>query len=96
MLEFLRKYNAVPANNAGPQWSQASEEALLGWFASYAAICRCGWNQGARRDATPQERAAVLPMYNEIVAEIDTRARRPNASPGIVAAHFRSRLPTRR
>ncbi len=28
---FFRKYHAVPANDAGPQWSQASDAALCGW-----------------------------------------------------------------
>jgi hypothetical protein len=93
---LFRKYDAVPATDAGPSWSQATETALLGWFRHYAGICRCGWIHDAGREATAAERAAALPIYNEIVAEIATRAKQPDASAGIMAAHFRAGWPTGR
>lgn len=28
---FFKKYHAIPATNAGPQWDKATTEALIGW-----------------------------------------------------------------
>jgi hypothetical protein len=91
--QFLNKYHAVPANDAGPSWSQASEAALLGWFQTYASVVRCGWHREAQRAAVAVERGAMWPVCDQIVNEIARRARRPDASPDILAAWYRARLP---
>lgn len=95
MQSFLRKYHAVPANDTGPQWSQATDEALLGWFDANKHIARSGLRKagdGQYEPVSPQERAAVLPIYQEIVAELDRRRQLPGCSPEIYAAWVVTRL----
>jgi hypothetical protein len=41
---FFRKYNAVPATDAGPDWTGASDEALAGWA---VGMCET-WDGGER------------------------------------------------
>ena len=91
--DFFRRYSGVPATDAGPTWSQAEEAVLLDWFNSMASVVRCGWNRQQEREATASERRGCVWVYNEIVAEVRKRANRPNASPAILAAYFRSQLP---
>lgn len=92
MQSFLRKYSAVPANATGPQWTKATDEALLGWFQPNVGIVQSGWNKEQKREATPQERKALMSTYNEIVAELDRRRQLPDCSPEIYAAWVRSKL----
>lgn len=91
--DFFRRHAAVPADDAGPCWTKATEEALLAWFDDLAPIVRSGWNRSAGRPATHEERRANLSVYHEVLAEVTRRSNLPNASPAIVAAWFRSQLP---
>jgi hypothetical protein len=93
IADFFRRHGAVPANDTGPQWDRASEAVLLGWFGQLASIVRCGWNAEAGRNATPTERQGQASLYAEIVAEVQRRASRSDASPEIMAAAFRAVLP---
>lgn len=93
VADFFRRHHAVPAGSSGPAWSQAPEAVLLDWFRQYAAVCRCGWNGDAGREATPEERRGMLPTYQEIVTEVHARAAREGASPAIVGASIRANLP---
>lgn len=90
---FFRKYNAVPADDRGPSWMQASDESLLGWFNRLSPVVRCGWNDEEQREATAQDRLAQLSVYNDVVAEIRHRAGMANPSGEMVGAAFRASLP---
>jgi hypothetical protein len=92
---FFKRYHAVPADDVGPTWSKATDEALLGWWNTTGPICRTGWNREAGREATREERAGLMPAYHEVVAELHRRARQPDAPAYIMAAYFLSLQPIR-
>jgi hypothetical protein len=92
VADFFRRHHAVPANDRSPQWRQATDAALLDWWNAYAGIVRCGWNRELKRDATIEERRALLPLYQQIAAEIQRRAEESDASPEIMGAYFISRM----
>jgi len=66
---FFRKYNAIPATDAGPAWSQATEDVLIGWFDTYYGM--------------PNRSAPAQKLYDDVVAEIRRRAYMPNCSDAI-------------
>ena len=86
MLPFLQKYHAIPATDSGPSWSRCTDDELLDWHGAYRSLARSGWNRDLKREATASERSAALPIYNEIMAEIGTRAAREGCGNGILAA----------
>lgn len=92
---FFRKYDAVPATRSGPSWSQATDEALWGWHRTYRALAvrglhRIGDDVPTYTPATAADRAAALPIHNEIRAEIARRGTRDgrDASPEVAAMHL--------
>ena len=40
--DFFRRYNAVPATDAGPQWETATTDALLDWLTGEFYLIRRG------------------------------------------------------
>lgn len=39
---FFTRYHAVPANDAGPEWESASDDALIGWLTGEFNLLRRG------------------------------------------------------
>jgi hypothetical protein len=66
MLEFFQKYHAVPANDYGPQWDRATDEALAGWAKSLAE----SW------DANPTDRGILRSRMVEVGNELWKRMER--------------------
>lgn len=46
--DFFRRYHAVPATDAGPDWPTATVDALLGWFNGECDLLRRGTGDPAR------------------------------------------------
>ena len=65
MQAFFKKYHAVPANNDGPKWSQASDDALCGWAKD---DCKA-W------DANPAAREGMRGRMTDMASELDRRAK---------------------
>lgn len=57
---FLAKYHAVPANDDGPVWERATDDALCGWAAEDKETWKS--NPGARRDIEPR----MVRVYREL------------------------------
>jgi hypothetical protein len=93
IADFFRRHHAVPATDAGPDWSQATNKALLAWFHELAGIVRCGWCPSRQQDATPGERQGQAAAYRLVAAEVQRRAECPDASPEIMGAAFRAASP---
>jgi hypothetical protein len=93
IADFFRRHHAVPATDAGPDWSQATDKALLAWFHELAGIVRCGWCPSRQQDATQAERQGQAAVYRDVAAEVQRRAERPDASPEIMGAAFRAASP---
>ena len=78
--DFFRKYNAVPATDAGPSWRETPEAALLAEFDRLREIVRVGWDREAGREATAAERKAQTWLWHEVAAELKRRAGLEGAS----------------
>jgi hypothetical protein len=63
---FFAKYHAVPATDAGPDWANASDEALLGWAAGDCAA----WDA----TADPAARRHIGARLGQLAAELRTRS----------------------
>lgn len=63
---FFAKYHAVPANDAGPCWSQASDGALIGWAEMDCAV----WDHTLPTADREELRARMQEVGNEMWARM--------------------------
>jgi hypothetical protein len=82
LKDFFRKYDAVPATDRGPVWSEATDEALIGQLQSMASALR--FNSQAR--ATPsyvrEFEAAAQEAWTRIARLAEECGRQPADRPG--------------
>lgn len=63
MQDFFRKYDAVPATDAGPDWRNASTQALIGWATGDCEV----W------DKEPDAQARIIDHMQDVGNELHRR-----------------------